>query len=194
MKTYKELMQEAHHLHSEKRFNEAKQILDHLVEEDTEGAYGLAARQLRARGYEDGRFSCGVNTELAFADFSFLADRADLFGSDGLVGKARLLFAEDHKGNKEEAAALLHKAVGIDSNIKAMMMLGLVYDEGFGDATAAGKWYLRAYRHGLPWGLRYYARLQAKNGRGLRSLFAHLGVSLTSPVLVALKGVRSPFK
>jgi TPR repeat protein len=194
VKTYKELMQEARRLHEEKRFNEAKQLLDHLIEEDAEGAYGLVARQLRARGYEDGRFFDGVNSDLAIADFSFLAERAHLFGSDGLVGKARLLFEQDRERNKEKAVELLHKAVDTDSNIKAMMLLGLINEEGFGDVVTAGKWYLQAYKHGLPWGLRYYARLQAKNGKNARAFFAHMIASLTSPILVAINGVRSPFK
>lgn len=194
MRSYKELMAEARNLHAKKRFNEAKQILDNLIEEDSEGAYGLVARQLRARGYEDGRFSGGINNDLAYADFSFLAERAHLLGSDGLVGKARLLFEGNHQENKENAVTFLHKAIEIDSNVKAMMMLGLIYDEWFEDSKTAGQWYLRAYKKGLPWGLRYYAKLQAKNGRKVRSLLAHLIASLTSPILVAINGVRSPFK
>lgn len=194
MKSYKEQMQEARRLHEKKRFNEAKQILDYLIEEDAEGAYGLVARQLRARGYEEGRFSNGVSSELALADFTFLAGRAHIFGSDGLVGQARLIFEQDQQKNMVQATELLLKAVDTDSNIKAMMLLGLIYEEGFGNVAAAGKWYLQAYRRGLPWGLRYYARLQAKNGHNIRSFAAHLIATLTSPILVAINGTRSPFK
>ena len=174
-------------------FIKAKALIDSLIDIAPLSPQGLSARYLRARGYEDGLFG-EVKLNLALHDYKILMDHSDLCGSDGIVGYARVIFNKNQDCNKERAAKLLLRAVELDSNVKAMMMLGLIYDEGFDDSLAAGKWYLKAYRHGLPWGLRYYARLQSKKGRRFLAFLSHLIASLTSPVLVALKGVRSPFK
>lgn len=174
-------------------FDKAKLLLDDIIQTFPSTGQALASRYLRARGYEDGLFGA-PDLELAAEDFDVLANNAHSYGSDGLVGYARVLFEKDKYAFSEKAISLCVEAVAIDSNVKAMMMLGLIYEEAKADYKSAGKWYLRAYRRGLPWGMRYYARLRWKQGKYLRAIAGHVASTITSPILVAIYGLRSPFK
>jgi TPR repeat protein len=174
-------------------FATAKPHLDEIIESDPISPYGLGARYLRARGYEDGYFG-QKDPKAALSDYRVLMGRSDLYGSDGIVGVARILFEIDRSNNKEEISALCAKAIELDKNPKAMMILGLLSEEELRDFSSAKKWYLRAYTQGLPWGMRYFARLQCKQSNFLRGSLAHGIATVTSPFLVAIFGPRSALK
>lgn len=193
MNNYIQLEKDIKQLYGEMKFDEAKKIIDQIIIDDKDGEYGMSLRFLRARGYERGLYSCGINPESAFSDYSFLADRARVAGYFGLVNKARMLIDKDLKNNLGEAVALCEEALAIEPNDRAQMLLGFIHENGTGDFTSAAKWYLRAYRSGMPWGLRYYARLRWKQKRYIRSVLAHLIVTLTAPIMRAIKGHRDPF-
>lgn len=179
--------------YSKGEFARAQVLMDELIAFDPTSPQGLCALYLRARANEDGRFG-GKDTAKALMDYQVLIEHADLFGSDGMLGYARVLVDRDAKAKRKEAARLLMRAIEMDANTKAMMVLGKLYELGFDDPVAAGRWYLKAYRRGLPWGLRFYARMQARQGHRLRALACHAVASLTSPLFVLIHGVRSPFK
>ncbi|WP_340650113.1 hypothetical protein [Pseudoxanthomonas winnipegensis] len=175
-------------------FAKAKILLDNVIEESESSPFGVGARYLRGRGYEDGAFSDKPDLLRAYEDFEIVKAHAVDYGSDGLLGCARVLFELDARGNFREIVELCEKAVSLDSNVKAMMLLGRIYDQVVGNGGIARRWYLRAYLQGLPWGMRYFARSHARDGNAFRSIFAHAFATLTSPVLVLLYGARSPFK
>jgi len=179
--------------YSKGQFAKAKELMDELIAVDPTSPEGLCAFYLRARAYEDGRFGSREPAK-ALLDYQVLVDHAELFGSDGMLGYARVLVHEDARANREQAADLLTRAIAMDANLKAMMVLGRLRELGFDDPAGAAKWYLRAYRRGLPWGLRFYARVQAREGRRLWALACHMVATLTSPWLVLIHGVRSPYK
>lgn len=174
-------------------FEKAKVIFDSLIIDNPRSAQAHLARYLRARGFEDGAFG-RVELDMALNDFRHLHEISEQFGSDGTLGVARVLFEKNKHLYADEVQKLCHSAIKQDENVKAMMLLGLLNEEVFAKPSLAAKWYLSAYRRGLPWGLRYYARLQAKMHHRIRSLLAHGIASLTSPILVARYGVRSPLK
>jgi len=187
-------MSEARRLYAEKKFDRSKEILDHLIEEDVGGAYGMAARYLRARGYESGRFRDGVDYENAYADFSHLADRADVFGSSGLVGEARVLLEMDAAINANEILELCERAIALDGNAKAAMIAGVACEKILRDEERAAYFYKRAFLSGLPWGLRYLAKLRWAQGRRVQSILLHAGTTLCAPFLNLYNGrIRSPF-
>lgn len=174
-------------------FEKSKLLLDNIIEGSPSSPHSLSARYLRARGYEDGFFG-SIEFEKAMEDYSVLQDNIDLYGSDGALGCARVLFEIDAFGNKERIVSLCKQAINRDSNKKAMMLLGHTYDEVFNKPDLAKEWYLRAFKCGMPWGLRYYARMQSRNKKYLSAAFAHTLATVTSPFLVASQGIRSPFK
>ena len=130
----------------------------------------------------------------AYEDFLIVKEHADQYGSDGLLGCARVLFELDGEKNLNQIISLCKKAIERDSNVKAMMLLGRVNERIIKDGKTARCWYLRAYRRGLPWGMRFFARSHANDGNYIRSIFGHLVATITSPFLVMVHGVRSPMK
>ena len=175
-------------------FDQAKLLLDQVIAERPSSPRAMAAHYLRGRGFEDGRFSQGLNLDKALEDYLALLSGGTIARNRALVGCARVLYTKDREANMGKILELCLQAVNEFSNPKAMMWLGVLHETTIKDSALAAKWYLSAYRRGLPWGMRYYARLQEKEGRTVRSLLAHLLATASSPLLVLLNGQRSEFK
>ena len=174
-------------------FAKAKLGFDFLIDQHPSSKQALLSRYLRGRAFEDGVFGA-VDLNKALADFLALDEIADVYGSDGTLGVARVLYQTDKISQAERVVSLCKKAVDRDANVKAMMLLGLVHETSLSDPKSALRWYLSAYRKGLPWGLRYYAQLQRRRGKVFLSTLAHLAATVTSPFLVLRYGVRSALK
>ncbi|MCO5247034.1 MAG: hypothetical protein M9927_24985, partial [Anaerolineae bacterium] len=164
---------------------------DVLIEQGDSSPYALSARYLRGRGMEEGYFGA-VDLDAAIDDYMVLAAQSDLFGSDGPLSLARALLLLDHDSNAEEIQKLCNLSIGMDGNVHAMMVLARLHELN-GKKILAGEWYLAAYKKGLPWGMRYYARMHCSLGNAFRGAMAHVVASLTSPFLVLRNGVRSAF-
>lgn len=175
-------------------FVRAKAFLDGVIEEAPDSPYGVGARYLRGRGYEDGVFSSEPELQKALEDFQIVKEHADEYGSDGLLGCARVLFELDAEKHADEVISYCEEAIKRDSNVKALMLLGKVYESVMRDGRTARQWYLKAYFRGLPWGMRYFARSHAKDGNVFRSVLGHSLATLSSPFLLLIHGARSPFK
>lgn len=175
-------------------FVKAKIYLDGIIDEAPTSPYGIGARYLRARGFEDGFFSNKPEFKMAYEDFLIVKEHSDRFGSDGALGCARVLYEIDAKENKNRIISLCLEAIKQDKNVKAMMLLGRAYDEIFLDGEAARKWYLKAFCRGLPWGMRFYARSHANAENHIRAAIGHGLATVSSPFLVFANGARSPFK
>lgn len=180
--------------YASKDFDRAKILLDRIVSETPGTMEEKAARYLRARGYEDGNFTCGTNLDEAYEDYVSLSESKGILGSLAMTGCARVLYSKGARENVREILDRCHEAQSLHSNPKAMMLLGLVHEEIIHDSASAKKWYLMAYKAGLPWGLRYYAGVQLKEKKYIRAFLAHVLVFVTSPILVLIYGIRSPFK
>lgn len=175
-------------------FVRAKTFLDGVIEEAPDSPYGVGARYLRGRGYEDGVFSDKPELQNAYEDFLVVKEHADRYGSDGFLGCARVLFEIDSEKYKDQIISQCEEAIRRDSNVKAMMLLGKIYEGVMRDGRTARRWYLKAYLHGLPWGMRFFARSHANDGNFVRSVLGHFLATLTSPFLVLIHGARSPIK
>lgn len=174
-------------------FARAKTLLDEVIGEAKDSPYGVAARYLRARGYEDGAFSGQPDLQKAYEDFLVVKSHLNECGSNGSLGCARILYRQDAIANKKEIFALCMEAIDRDSNVKAMMLLGSVYENAEKDGRSARKWYLKAFRCGLPWGMRFFARSHAREGNYVRAALAHALATISSPFLVLVFGARSAF-
>lgn len=169
-----------------------KELVDGAIAQLPE-AEGIALRVLRARAYEFGGYPDGIDLNKAYLEYRDLEEWTSSLGSEALVGAARVLFDQDGEKNKDEIMRLCLKAIGIDRHVHAKMILGLLSDKVLHDRRSARKWYFSAYLGGLPWGLRYFAKLHAKDGNFIRAYFSHALASVTSPFLVMLHGARGPF-
>lgn len=155
------------------------------------GAEGI--RYVHARLEEEGAFS-GDNNAAALKAFSTLSSQKGEFQSEGLVGQARLLYRLNEEENANRILELCKEAVDIDRNVRAMMVIGHVLQNTKNDFPAANRWYLRAFRRGMPWGLRFYASLQAEQRKFVRSSLAYAIATITHPILLLLFGARGPYK
>ena len=171
-------------------FHTAKALLDSVIRGPSSPGDQNGARYLRGRGFEDGFFVGGVNLEKAIEDYSWLKEEQI---ARGVIGYARILLFKAPAENANEVISLLTEPVAKERDPKAMMLLGMANELGFSDFHSARKWYLRAYLHGLPCGLDFYANLQAKEGNLRRAVVAKVLANVTRPLLEAIHGKRTPF-
>jgi TPR repeat protein len=178
---------------SKKALIRAKEAIDRKVHSAPESPSGIFARYLRARSYEEGVLG-KQDVDAALEDYSFImAHGADL-RSEGMVGCARLLHWKDKNANTAKALALCAQAIRLDSNVRAMMFMGYIYEHTAHDLESAAKWYLEAFKNKLPWGLRFYASVQFKRRKFLTSIFSHIAATIVGPFMVLRYGKRDAFK
>jgi hypothetical protein len=171
----------------------AKELIDLKIISSPEKPSGLFARYLRARSYEEGTFG-EQNIDAAIEDYSFIMTHGEDLRSEGMVGCARLLHCKNESENAAKAIELCLDAIHIDSNVRAMMFIGYVYEHTMHDLKAAAEWYFRAFRNKLPWGLRYYASVQFKRRKFISSIFSHVAATIVSPLMVFRYGRRDAFR
>jgi len=146
-----------------------------------------------ARLKEDGVLG-ETDTNGALEDFTFLMRHDGDFRSEGLIGRARMLHRMNPEKNADEILSLCRQAVDLDASVAAMMLMGVVFEHNKWDFGSAQKWYLRAYRSGQPWGLRFYTHMQFKRKKFLTSILASVVLAVTSPLMVKIYGESTPFK
>ena len=153
----------------------------------------VGMRYIWARLKEDGALG-DIDTDGALEDFTFLAEYDGLFQSEGMLGRARMLHRKGSRENAEEILSLCERAARLDANVRAMMLMGFVFEHTKRDFNLAKRWYLRAYRHGQPWGLRFYAFMQFKRKKIITSALATVLFAITNPIMVKVYGKAAPFK
>ncbi len=170
-----------------------KEAIDREVHDYPESPSGIFARYLRARSYEEGVL-VKQDVDAAMKDYLFIMDHGAKLRSEGMVGYARLLHWKDKSGNAERALALCTEAIRLDSNVRAMMFMGYIFEHTMQDFESAARWYLRAFKGKLPWGLRFYASVQFKRKKFISALFSHAAATFVGPLMVVRYGKRGAFK
>ncbi|WP_395116227.1 hypothetical protein ACFCQI_09935 [Rhodanobacter sp. FW102-FHT14D06] len=174
-------------------FDQVKKLLDRSKSDPSSFPSATGMRYIYARLEEEGAFG-GNNNPVALSAFSELSSEEGEFQSEGLIGRARMLYRLSERENANEVLDLCERAVSVDGNAKAMMIMGHVLQNTKNDFSAANRWYLRAFFSGMPWGLRFYASSQAKQRRFFLSSLAHLIAAITSPILLVFFDERGPYK
>ncbi|GAB3032244.1 hypothetical protein GCM10027285_13720 [Oleiagrimonas citrea] len=154
-------------------FLASKGVIDEILGRDPRSSDGLAARYLRARGHEAG-WHGSINFELAKKDYRHLIVEAHRFGSNGLLGFARVLYKENRAENFEEIKRLCEEAIDMDGNIKAKILLGFAYETFKKDYARASTHYFSSFLRGSKWGLGFYSSAKIRSGKpfvGLLSKF-----------------------
>ena len=187
------LFETARNAYERMDFKRAKELLDRIEEQEHDPHERAAAALLLARGYEDGHFAGGVDLDRAYAAFQRVDHVIGEERSDGLVGRARILFAKDGPLYRDEIVVFCRKAIDIDRNPRAMMLMGLAQEVLFHNEGLARRWYWFAFRNGLRWGLTFVARSHAREENHVRCLFYLILDSMLRPIFMFRSGQNSPF-
>lgn len=178
---------------SEDAWARIKELIDREIGDSPESSPAIFARYLRARSYEEGLLG-QQDVDAALEDYSFIMNYGADLRSEGMVGCARLLHWKDKDANAEEALALCAEAIRLDSNVRAMMFTGYIFEHTMQDLESAAKWYLKAFKNNLPWGLRFYASVQFKRRKFVTSVLSHIIATVAGPIMVIRYGKRGAFK
>jgi len=170
-----------------------KESIDREVHDSPESPSGIFARYLRARAYEEGLL-VNQNIDAAMEDYSFIMDHGGDLRSEGMVSCARLLHWKDKSGNAEKALSLCAEAIDLDSNVRAMMFMGYIFEHSMRDFESAATWYLRAFKNKQPWGLRFYASVQLKRGKFVVGVLSHVAATILGPIMTIRHGRKGAFK
>lgn len=182
MKQHSALIEELLRCYESGEFSSAKKLMDRIIEADPVSLDALGARYLRARAYEDGYFGC-EELNLAISDYAYLIDHSEDYRSNGLIGYSRVLLAIDESANALQVVDLLRQAISHDRDVRALLLLGKVYEEILKNDRLAAKCYFDAFRRGTAWGLRLYARLQMKRKNYVSGIMLHFLTTVFSPFM-----------
>lgn len=170
-----------------------KESIDREIYNYPESPPGIFARYLRARSYEEGVLG-KQDIDAAMEDYSFIMEHGADLRSEGMVGCARLLHWKDKNVNAKKALSLCAEAIRLDSNVRAMMFMGYIFEHTMQDLESAAKWYLQAFKNKMPWGLRFYASVQFKRKKFITAVFSHVVATVVGPLMVIRYGKRGAFK
>jgi hypothetical protein len=179
--------------YASRNFERALALLNEIIEITPESADGLGSRDLRAMAYECGNVPSGIDHKKALSDYRYLADRSHLVGSVGLVGCARILCQQNPKTNLDEARQLCLRAVEIDGDVRAKMLLGYMCADVTSDFKGARKWFISAFRGGSPWGLRYAAATFWRERKVAQAIVMSTTAKIAWHVLSSKRSSKSPY-
>lgn len=143
--------------------------------------------------YEEGLFG-KTDIDSAIKYFSFLIKDNEILAGEAMVGVARMLYKDDPVANSNRAIQHCVKAIELESNPMAMMLLAAIYEDTKKDFKLAKMWSLRAFRSRSPWGLRYMAALFYRRKRYVVGALYGLAVLFAKPFMLKRYEVRGPFK
>lgn len=173
----------------------ARNAANRFITDAPDSRLGLAMRLFRARLYESGRLGVNCDAE-AFDDFYYVACSEFEFRTEAMIGCARILYKSNSTNDVSKAMNFCKRAIKLDSNVRAMMLLGYGYEHSVANYQLANKWYLKAFTHGSPWGLRSYSTVQWKRRKFVASTSAFVIVLILGLLMVPKvlwHGMRDPF-
>lgn len=170
---------------------QAKEILEVTCREFPESSDPLT--YIRARMYEEALFG-NLDIDAAIKYFSCLSKGNGPFAGEAKVGIARMLYKENPSANADSAIAYCLRAIEIEPNPRALMLMAAVYEDTKNDFESAKMWSFRAFRCRSPWGLRYIAVMFYRRKQYIRGIFYEMAVLLSRPWMLLRYEKRGPFK
>jgi hypothetical protein len=184
--------QEIERLTLEEKASRAREIIARIKVDSPDPL--LAVRYMRARMCEERLARKEDDLDSAIRDFTFLIGSKDSFVGEGLVGRARVLYRKDPSLYADEALELCNRAVDLEGNVMAMMLMAAIYMDKRHDAKMAGMWALRAFRNRSIWGGRYIAVIAYRRKNYAVFIFWKLMAFFSKPLLLKKYELRGPFK
>ena len=175
------------------RIHLMRDILSHIKLECAEPK--LSVKYMHARMCEERYARRGDDLSLAEMDFATLIDsgKKDFVG-EGLVGRARVIYRKDPELHADEALSLCNRAVEMEGNALAMMLMAAIYMDKKNDAETARKWSMRAFKSGSIWGVRYMSVISYRKKNYISSMGWKLLSIICSPFTKKKYKLRGPFK
>lgn len=170
---------------------QAKDIIKITCEEFPESSDPLT--YIRARMYEEALFG-NLDIDAAITYFSSLSRGNGGFAGEAKVGIARMLYGENASANADKVIDYCLRAIEIEPNPRAMMLMAAVYEDTKNDFKSARMWSFRAFRCRSPWGLRYIAVMFYRRKQYIRGICYEMAVLLAKPWMLRRYEKRGPFK
>ena len=172
---------------------DAALVIDRVIEAAPLSEEALHLRLIKARAIEYGEWPNGPDQKRAHHEYSLLEPWVEVLREDGLnvyLGAARTLYRLDRTTNASEIERLLRAALDSGENPHVRMLYGLLNETTLLDDRAARKHFLKAFRMGLPWGLRYYARSHISARHFIRGILGHIACTILSPLMIIVFGAK----
>jgi len=106
---------------------------------------------------------------------------------------ARVLFKIGDPTLAEEAIERCEDSLAIRESAQAHMLLGSIQEYWLDESELARNHFIRAYRLGMPWGLRFYARSLIRSRKYVIGTLAHLRASVSGLGSFLRRGDQSVF-
>lgn len=143
--------------------------------------------------FEQGLAARGVDLAQALANYMRLSKCDGRAGSIGHLGVARVLFKGEHRELVDAAIGHCEKSLSISENAHARLLLGAINEYWLELHPVARYHFLAAFKQGMPWGLRFYARSLVRSGRLVAGAIVHVAATLIGPLYLLRAATRSPF-
>lgn len=131
--------------------------------------------------YEYGLSPKGVDLQRALKLYYETVGLKASIDSATRLAVARVIYKLCDKSKAIEAINLCIKSIEINENAAAYMLLGSIYEYWVESPKEARKYFLKAYRLSMPWGMRFYARSLIRSHRYLFGFLAHIWATISSP-------------
>jgi tetratricopeptide (TPR) repeat protein len=169
----------------------AREMIETITDESPSSSSPLT--YIRARMYEEGLFG-KIDIDSAVKCFSVLIGGYENLAGEAMVGVARMLYKEDPIANSDRAIEYCLKAIELEPNPVAMMLLAAIYEDTKKDFKSAKMWSLRAFRGRSPWGLRYMAALFFRREKYVIGGLYRVAALFAKPFMLRRYDARGPFK
>ncbi|MEZ5464452.1 MAG: hypothetical protein R3F22_04305 [Lysobacteraceae bacterium] len=117
------------------------------------------------------------------------ADRQEVALSCARTG----LLSDESLVHGELIKRFCEMAAGGKLSSHAHLLLGKVFETYDKDYDSAKSCYLKAFREGLPWGLRFYSTLCFRHGNRLVGVLGSILATAVGPVFAIFKGFQAPY-
>ena len=155
----------------------------------------LSIKYMHARMCEERYARRDDDLNLAEMDFTYLIDSGKkYFVGEGLVGRARVIYRKDSELHVEEALSLCNRAVEMEGNALAMMLMAAIYMDKKNDAETARKCPMRAFKSGSIWGVRYMSVISYRRKNYILSMGWRILSIICTPFAQKRYRLRGPFK
>ena len=185
-----EKIEEARSLFLARNYDKALMLFELVIDsrdEDLSPYFGAA------HIYEYGLSSEGVNLKRAFDYYSKVSEfDEDTKGAVNLA-LARTILISGDQTRAREAIEYCNKSLLIKRSSAAHIVLGVILENWEKDVTRARDNFIKAFRLGSPWGLKFYARSLMSSKRYVSGAVLYLFATLMGPVYFLRYGKQSAF-
>ena len=146
-----------------------------------EGGDDLSPYFGAAHIYEHGLSSVGVNLSKADEYYSKIKDFDQSAGGEITLSLARVIYKSDDRQRASEIIRLCEDSLNVRPGFAAHMLIGTVLEYWEGEHKKARSHFLRAFKLGNSWGLKFYAKSLIRSKRYFLGGVMHIVSTFVGP-------------